>query len=643
MKAQLARPAPSFYEFGPFRLDPVRRLLTREGEPLPLAQKPFDTLLVLVQNNNRVVDKDELLGRVWPDTIVEENNLTQSISMLRKMLGESRRDHKFIVTIQGRGYQFVADVKEVCEENTDLILLEHTRASIVIEEEAESGVERAPQITSTNLGTFPKNSFKNALIGLITLATIGGGLLLWKFKSSSQSDSAGVRSVAVVPFKSLNQDDEDKYLSSGIADAVAAKLSHIQQIIVPSAATASSLQNSNQDALSIGRQLRVDSVLEGSIKKEANRIHVTARLIRVSDGTILWSQSFDEELTEIFAVQDSISEQVAQVLRLKLTGGERDLLAKHYTENPEAYQSYIKGRYFWNKRTEAGLTKAIEYFRQAIEVDQHYALAYAGVADSYLMMAAYKYGTLPPDEAAHIARAATTKALELDEKLAEAHTSLAGFLETTGGDIPGAEREYKRAIELNPNYATARQWYGELLRGRGRFDEALVELKRAQALDPLSPIMNSSLGISYYYAREYDLVIEQNRKALELDPDFTPAHFGMGLALEQKGMYSDAIAEFQVARQLSKGSEHSIAALGHAYAKSGDRVRALQLFRELQNKPKPSSYNLALFYVVFGEKDKALPLLQKAREITGDQMMLRFDPRLDSLRSDAAFADVFKS
>ncbi len=641
MKAQPARPSPSFYEFGPFRVDPVRRLLTREGESLPLAQKAFDTLLVLVQNSNRVVDKDELLGKVWPDTIVEENNLTQSVSMLRKMLGESRKDHKFIVTVQGRGYQFVAVVKEVFEESTDLILLEHRRASIVIEEEAESDLERPSQIASTNPGNFQRRSLKTALIGLITLATIGGGLVVWKFKSSRQTDSLRVRSVAVVPFKSLN--DGDEYLSSGIADAVAAKLSHIQQINVPSAAAASSLQNSNQDALSIGRQLRVDSVLEGSIRKDANRIHVTARLIKVPDGTILWSQSFDEELTEIFAVQDSISEQVAQALRLKLTGGERDLLAKHYTESPDAYQSYIKGRYFWNKRTEAGLTKAIEYFRQAIEVDQNYALAYAGVADSYLMMAAYKYGSLPPDEAARIARAAAIKALELDETLAEAHTSLAGFLETTGGDIPGAEREYKRSIELNPNYATARQWYGELLRGRGRFDQALVELKRAQELDPLSPIMNSSLGVTYYYAREYDLVIEQNRKALELDPDFTPAHFGLGLALEQKGMYTDAIAEFLAAKQLSKGSEHSIAALGHAYAKSGDRVRALQLFRELQNRPKPSSYNLALFYVVFGEKDKALPLLQKAREITGDQMMLRFDPRLDSLRSDAAFAEVFKS
>lgn len=642
MKAQFARPTPSIYEFGSFRLDPVRRLLTREGESLPLAQKAFDTLLVLVQNSNRVVDKDELLRKVWPDTIVEENNLTQSVSMLRKMLGESRKDHKFIVTIQGRGYQFVAGVKEVYEESSDLILLEHRRASIVIEEEAESDVEPAPQIASTNLFSFPKQSLKTALVGLITLATIGGGLVFWKSRSS-QTDSLRVRSVAVVPFKSLNTDDQDKYLSSGIADAVAAKLSHLQQIVVPSAAAASSLQNSNQDALGIGRQLRVDSVLEGSIKKDANRIHVTARLIKVPEGTILWSQSFDEQLTEIFAVQDSISEQVAQALRLKLTGGERDLLAKHYTDNPDAYQSYIKGRYFWNKRTEAGLTKAIEYFRQAIQVDKNYALAYAGVADSYLMMAAYKYGTLPPDESAHIARAAAIKALELDETLAEAHTSLAGFLETTGGDIPGAEREYKRAIELNPNYATARQWYGELLRGRGRFDEALVELKRAQALDPLSPIMNSSLGISYYYAREYDLVIEQNRKALELDPDFTPAHFGLGLALEQKEMYSDAIAEFLAAKQLSKGSDHSIAALGHAYAKSGDRVRALQLFRELQNRPKPSSYSLALFYVVFGEKDKALPLLQEAREITGDQMMLRFDPRLDSLRSDAAFADVFKS
>ena len=236
------------------------------------------------------------------------------------------------------------------------------------------------------------------------------------------------------------------------------------------------------------------------------------------------------------------------------------------------------------------------------------------------------------------------RALEFDDALAEAHTSLAAVLEGTGGDLPATESAYKRALELNPNYATARQWYAEFLRSSGRFDEALVELKRAQVLDPLSPVMNSSLGVSYYYARQYDLVIEQNQKALEIDPDFTAAHFGLGLAFEQKGMYEEAIAEFQRAIELSKSLEPMVAALGHAYAKSGDRARALRVLRELKERDQLASpYSLALLYVAFGEKDKALPLLRKAHEKAGAHLMLKLDPRLDVLRSDSAFNEVFKS
>ncbi len=633
----------NYYQFGPFRVDPVKRLLMRKQDPLALTQKAFDTLLVLIQNSDRVVDKDELMRMVWPDAIVEENNLTQSISAIRKALGESRKDHKYIITIQGRGYRFVAGVREVFNESTDLILVDHTTASILIEEEHIENEARDLPSVATHLLPARRSlaGLKTKVaVAFVLLTTFCGGLYVWTMNSEpAETDATALRSVAVIPFKSLSADSRDEYLSSGIADSLTTKLRHIGRINVPSLRA-----KSDQDALATGRKLQVDSVLDGTITRVEDRLRVTVRLIRVRDNKTLWSANFNEKLTEIFLVQDSISEQVAQALRVKLTGGEQELLVKRYTDNPEAYQAYIKGRHFWNKRNEAGLVKAIEYFRQAIETDQNYALAYAGLADAYLMMASYRYGSLPPEESTHIARSAALKALELDEKLAEAHTSLAGFLETTGQDIPGAEREYQRAIELNPNYATARQWYGELLRSMGRFDEALVEIKRAQELDPLSPVMNTSLALSYYYARQYDLVIEQNLKALEIDPNFTPAHFGLGLAFEQKGMYQDAIAKLQRAKELSNGGEPMIAALGHAYAKSGDRLKALRVFRELRGSKKPaSSYNLALFYVAFGEKDKALPLLQKARQETGDHLMLQLDPRLDSLRSDTAFAEVFKS
>ena len=497
MKPQMdQRHTTSFYEFGPFRLDPVKRLLLRGSVSVPLTQKAFDTLLVLVQNSERVVNKDELMRLVWPDTIVEENNLTQSISLLRKALGESRKDHRYIVTIQGRGYRFVADVEESFDEDFT------------------NSTKAPPEIAKPHQ---PASTLRQrVMVALVLLIGMCAGLYLWRVYGVEPEPTN--RSVAVISFESLSADPA------------------------------------------------------------------------------------------------------------------------------EAYQAYIKGRYFWNKRSEAGVIKAIEYFRQAINADSQYALAYAGLADSYLMIAAYRYGSLPPEEALEIARSAAMKALEFDDTLAEVHTSLAGVLEGTGQDLPAAERAYKRALELNPKYATARQWYAEFLRSTGRFDEALVELKRAQALDPLSPVMNSSLGVSYYYARQYDLVIEQNRKALEIDPDFTAAHFGLGLAFEQKGMYEEAIAEFQRARELSKSGEPMVAALGHAYAKSGDRVRALQVLRELKEREELTSpYSLALLYVAFGEKDKALPLLRKAHEKSGDHLMLRLDPRLDVLRSDSAFAAVFKS
>lgn len=515
MKPKIRR-AIGYYEFGTFRLDPIKRVLTRDGERLPLTQKAFDTLLVLVKNSKRVVDKHELMGAVWPDTFVEENNLMQSISTLRKVLGESRKDHKFIVTIQGRGYRFVAGVREVFYECSDVVVVGHSQAGILWRGDLATEPNAMRKLAVLIRSFALKTRFAG---GLFLLAGICTGIYLWRVNGASPRQTTTLHSNVVVA---------SKYLE--------------------------------------------------------------------------------------------------------------------YTDNTQASQAYIKGRHFWNKRTEAGLKRAVEYFQQAINVDSDYALAYAGLADSYLMIANYGYGSIPPAEATELAKTAALKALQLDETLAEGHTSLAAFLESAGRDLGGAEKEYRKALELNPNYATARQWYGELLRSTGRFDEALIQLQRAQELDPLSPIMNSSLGVSYYYLRQYDLVIEQNKKALEIEPNFTPAHFGLGLAFEQKGMYEAAIAELQRAKELSNGSEQMIAALGHAYARAGDRARALQVFNELKERKKPvSAYSLALFHIALGEKDKALPLLQKAREESSDSIKLKLDPRFDELRTDSTFAEVFKS
>ena len=371
------------YEFGPFRLYPVKRLLLRGSVSVPLTQKAFDTLLVLVQNSERVVHKDELMRLVWPDTIVEENNLTQSISMLRKALGESRRDHKYIVTFQGRGYRFVADVEEFFDE--DFI----------------NDTKTMPDIAKSvhQPGLFRRFPLRlRVVVALVLLIAMGAGLYLWGvYSAKPELRTITVRSVAVVPFKSLSADAGDEFLGSGIADTLAAKLRHIGRITVPSSTGALNSSRFDHDALTVGRKLQVDSVLDGTVEKDADRIRVTVRLISVPDNKTLWAASFNEQVSEIFMMQDSISEQVATALRLKLTGGEQELITKHYTENADAFQAYIKGRYFWNKRSEAGLIKAIDYFRQAIHADPQYALAYAGLADAYLMIAAYRYSSLPPE------------------------------------------------------------------------------------------------------------------------------------------------------------------------------------------------------------------------------------------------------
>jgi tetratricopeptide (TPR) repeat protein len=431
-----------------------------------------------------------------------------------------------------------------------------------------------------------------------------------------------------------------------MADALITKLSNIRQISVrPTSAVLKFADAGRTDPVAAGRELTVDSVLEGSIQRAGDRVRVTVQLVSVRESRPLWAHSFDERLTDIFAVQDSISAQVAQALTLKLTGEEQRLLAKRYTENVEAYQSYLRGRFFWNKRNAESLDKSITYFNEAIMRDPAYALAYAGLADAHSVIGFYQFGKLPPEESYQKAKAAALKALELDDSLAEAHASLALSVGDVDGDEAAAEREFKRAIELNPNYATAHHWYSDFLATAARPDEAMNEIKRALELDPLSLVINATLGERLYQARRYDEAIAHLRKTLEMDANFGPAHYLLGLALEQKGLYEEAISELSKARTLSGNNPWMVSALGHTLALSGKRNEAQRVLTELRELSKVrhvTPYDFAIVYQGLGQPNEVKEWLQKLRKENLGRT-LHNDPRMDALQQDARFRNFYAS
>lgn len=651
MKSEIAYAPPTpegVYEFGPFRIDSVKRQLLREGEPITLTSKSFDTLLALVEHRGQVVNKDELMKRLWPDTVIEENNLTQQISMLRKALGERAGEHRFVVTVPGRGYSFVAEVREVCGDESALIVEQHTRSRITVDIEDEH--EKELPVREENVKYIPaalpahRRRWRQRtaiLSGLAILFALVVSLALWSaFHNPLPEKKAEIkRSIAVLPFKSLDNDPANDYLGTGMTDTLIAKLSNIREINVRPTSSVIKYAGQRQDALAIGNELGVDSVLEGTIQKAGDRVRVTVQLINVQDRIPLWAQSFDEKLTDIFSVQDAISSQVAGAMLVKLNGDEQKQLRKHETENIEAYQEYLRGRYFWNKRDGDGLKKSLEYFQHAITLDSNYGRAYAGLADAYTIIANYHIKPYSTEETFQLARATAIKALSVDDTLAEAHTSLAFIKAYYEHDNPGAELEFKRAIELNPNYATAHHWYSEYLIMDGREEESMAEIRRAQELDPLSPVINTTMGERLFFARRYDEAITYSRKTVEIAPDFAPAYYTLGLALEQKGEYREATATLRRAAEITRlNPAMMLSALGHIYAVTGQKQEARKILSELLAQEEPSPYEIAVVYSVLGEREQAINWLEKLKhKASAYRMVLTHDPRLDELRSDPRF------
>jgi DNA-binding winged helix-turn-helix (wHTH) protein/TolB-like protein/Flp pilus assembly protein TadD len=638
----------AIYEFDQFRIDAKHRFLMRDGEVVQLKPKVFETLLVLIESAGRIVTKDELMQAVWGETIVEENNLTHNISVLRKVLGERRGDHRYILTIPGRGYRFVADVKALTGESSDLVVAKFTHSQILIEDETRiDDSDSRPVGAAVVERSAIYRRFLAAILVIFAILIVSGLTLLYSRSSGSLNPPAPtseVRKLAVLPFKSIGSDSEDDYLRLGIVDAVIARLSNVKRITVRPTSAVLKYAASEQDPLAAGRELAVDAVLNGSVQKAGDRIRVVVQLVNVREGSALWGETFDEKFADIFTVQDRISEHVANALTLSLSKAERERLTRAETNSPEAYQLYLKGRYYWNKRTQETVKRAIDYFQQAIDRDPNYALAYAGIADSYIILGVYS--ALPAREAFTKAKAMAERALQLDGSLPEAHTALGYVRFRYEWNWSGAEEEYQRAIELNPNYATAYQWAALNLAAIGRQDEAISQMRRAEELDPVSLIINSNTEWVLYLARRNDEAITHCQKTLDIDPSFFATHKYLGLLYMKKGMYEQAIAEYQKARDLSVDDPHIIALIGHCYALAGKVERARAALRELQELAKRKyvqPYSIAMIYTGLGEKDQALAWLEKAYDDRSSYMVyLKVEPIFDSLHSDPRFVDLIR-
>jgi len=454
-----------------------------------------------------------------------------------------------------------------------------------------------------------------------------------------RASSKTINSLAVLPLVNASGDPEMEYLSQGMTESIINSLSQLRELRVLPRSVVFRYKAGDVEAQKVGRELNVGAVLTGRVLQRGDTLIIGAELVDVADGWQLWGERFNRTLRDIFAVEEEIAKEISEKLRLRLTGEEEKRLSKRYTKSSEAYQDYLKGRYYWEKWTEDGWKKGIGYFEQAIQKDPTYALAYAGLADSYVYLG--WFSVLPPKEAYSKAKAAAIKALEMDDGLAEAHNSLASVKATYEWNWSDAEREFKRAIELMPNYPTAHHWYAEYLKQMGRHGEALTEIKRAQELDPRSLIVNTSVAWQYYFMRQYDQAMELYQMTLEIDPNFGPAHWGLGWAYEQKSMFEEAIAEFQKGIDLSGGNPVYLAALGHALAVARKREEAEKVLEELKEQSKRRyvpPYFLAAIYTGLGDKDQAFQWLERAYEERSSWLLyLREEPRLDRLRSDPRF------
>jgi TolB-like protein/DNA-binding winged helix-turn-helix (wHTH) protein/Tfp pilus assembly protein PilF len=611
--------------FGAFEFDPQTGELRKHGLRIKLQGQPIAVLTMLLDHPGEVVTREEMQKRLWPaDIYVDfEHSLNAAIKRLRTALGDTADARRFVETVARRGYRFVAPLSQAVENVPQPAI------------QSQKPIGRRRSVLMAALGA---SVFVVLVISALNVRGIRDSF--WGHTVSSP-----IRSLAVLPLANLSGDPDQDYFVDGMTDLLRQHLEGIGALRVISRTSSIHYRGSGKPLPDIVHELKVDAVVEGSVLRSGDRVRITVELVQAVPERRLWGSSYDGDMKDIFALQSQIASQIAGEIRITLTAPDRARLARVRAANPDAYLAYSKGRFFWNKRTEEDLKKAIGHFQQAVEKDPNYALAYDGLADCWVGLGWYGY--LAPAETFPHAKAAVIKALSLDNSLAEAHTSLAFVSLYFDRDWARAEREFRRAIDLNPNYANGHHWYAEFLSLVGRHDLAIAESERARELDPLSNIINTWVGSRYFFARQYDKALEQYRGAVEMDPTFVPAHLVLGQAYEQKGMLHEAIAEIERAVSLSGGSSVYAASLAHAYGVAGRRTEALHLLEDLKKLAERrfvSSYDLALAHLGLGDKAEVFVLLNRAvQERSPRVAFLGVEPRFDTLRADPRFGELMRA
>ena len=623
--------ANNLYRFGEFSLDAQNRVVKKGAEVVPLTRKAFDALFLLVQNAGRTVTKDELIEAVWPGSFVEESNLTQTIFMVRKALDESP-DRRYILTVQGQGYQFLVPVTEAANGVPETVA--------TVDPPAAGNGSQIQSQPGTSSG---RRSVVIALAAVVLVLI--AGLTLWPWRSrKGAAEQSGRIMLAVLPFQNLTGDAAQEYVSDGLTEEMLTQLGNLnpQRLGVIARTSVMHYKDSHTPLDQIGRELNVQYVLEGSVRRESERVRITAQLIQVKDQTHVWARQYDRELKDLLPLEGEVAHEIAEEIRLTFDSRKEAGSQSAPPQSFEGYDLYLKGLYFFNKRTPGDLQQAIQYFQQAATKGAPYAPAYAGVAKGYAILSAYS--GQPDSEFMPKARAAAAKALEIDPGSSEAHTALALIVQNHDWDWQMSEKEFRRAIELNPNDATAHHWYAEHLTWRGRFKEALEESERAHQLDPLSLIIAADNGAILYFSRNYDAAIEKWRSVQDMDPVFMRAHLIEGAYVE-KGMFAEALADNEKVRPTISDSAY-FAWRAYILGRSGQITEAHAAIHQLVESEKTSPVDPIAFAQAFagiGDKDHALAWLEKAyAQHSNGLTSLKVDPAYDRLRGDQRFRDLLR-
>jgi len=624
------------YRFLDFTLDPRRQLLIHGADEIRLRPRTYDVLVHLVTHAGSVVGKSELMESVWKDVAVTDDSLVQSLMEIRRALGQAEG---IVKTVRGRGYLFDTGVEMVTKD--------------AVQAEQQEPHRDQPTDSSAHDET-PTNrlGLSSALIAVAVLA--GVVAIVWwiglsaRRQASAPAPTGTIRSIAVLPLQNQSHDQEQEYFADGMTDELITQLGKIGSLRVISRTSVMRLKGTRKALAEIAQELNVDAVVEGSVARSAERIRVTAQVIQVNPEKLLWAERYDRALGDMVILQGTLAREIANAIRIVVTPDEQARLANVRPVNRDAYEALLKGRYYRNKGTEATTNKAMEYFREAIERDPSYALAFASLSDSYISFALSEtlQEVLPAREAFPQARAAINKALAIDDTLGEAHATLGHIKFQYDRDWTDAEKEFKRAIELNPNYASAHHWYALCLVWMGRPDEALDEIRRARELDPLSLTFNASVAWILAIGEQYEQAIDQSRRTIEMDPSFPLGHYRLGQTYVLSGRYVEAVAALKRAAALS-GNPRVTAELGLAHALAGNRGEALKLVGQLSEQSKQryvSPFNRAVIYGGLGDERRAMEWLEKAYDERSVSLnLLKLSPAFISLRGDPRFVAMVRS